>query len=109
MNKKDNKHLQELTRLVMAKLKVRYPSLELHHIFGRIGRFACCQSFIAPLTPDEHRGKGYGYRLERIRDKFRNAYLEMKAANRKNKDQTKCWWSRCWNKGECPLYEKQEV
>ena len=106
MNKKDDVRLREMTAQVMAQIKRDYPNLELHHIFGRIGRLAACRKLIAPLTPDDHRGKGYGARLEGIRDKFRNLYLEIKKANWLNRNQSTCWYRRCDRRKECPLYEE---
>jgi hypothetical protein len=97
---------RELAKAVMAKLKAQTPDFELHHIFGRTGRLAACARFIVGLTPGDHRGEGYGARLEKIRDEQRWAWLAMQKANYRNRDQTTCWWEECDRRKDCPLYEE---
>jgi hypothetical protein len=105
-HKKKNGAKLEAARAMVARLKLNRPDMELHHVFGRVGRLEFCPCFMVPLTPDDHRGKGYGARLELLRDNMRNEFLEMKTANWQNRDLLSCWWKDCKHKEGCVLYEE---
>ncbi len=87
-------------------LKAKYRGLELHHVFGRTGRGLACERFIVPLTPEAHRGPGYGKLTVELRDKHREAIAEMATANAQNMDVASCWWRACEYSPACPLHRR---
>jgi hypothetical protein len=97
------KQLRKIWLKLARNWKTGDPRGELHHIFGRDGRLLACQLFIRRLAFNHDSETEL---KELLRQENRREHIIMRTANRANNDMTTCWYSKCWFRSVCPLYEK---
>ena len=88
----------QLAELMARMHAVCPPGIEVHHIFGRVGRLAACRRFCCYLTVPKGGANHHDHHpsiLKGLRDGHREERQKMIEANEHNRDVTTCWWTEC--------------